>query len=187
MSKSEALNTPGQSRTSDFHLVSVTDRKREGEAEAEPSLHRRSREKRPFKGIRWQNSRLKNEVTPGLPLGGLESKSGIGTDKERGHGVCFHFRESDWSDASRRRGGCGGRFSQLDGMFRENTVPERARWWLVVCEGLRTSVQPQLSFGDSAVDRRSSAWRNHKKVCLWRITSNYHKIKKHLWFQRQGK
>lgn len=68
-------------------------KKREGEAEAEFSLHRRSGEKRPFKGIRWQNSRLKNEVTLGLPLGGLESKSGIGMDRERGHAVCFHFRE----------------------------------------------------------------------------------------------
>lgn len=35
--------------------------------------------------------------------------------------------ESDWSDASRKRGGCGGRFGQLDGMFCENGVPERAR------------------------------------------------------------
>lgn len=40
MSKSEALNTPGQSGLSDFHLVLVTDRNREGDAEVEPSLHR---------------------------------------------------------------------------------------------------------------------------------------------------
>lgn len=168
VSKCEALNTTGQSGPSDFHLVSVTDKKREGEAEL--SLHRRSGEKRPFKGIRWQNSRLKNEVTPGLPLGGLESKSGIGTDGKRGHAVCFHFRESDWSDASRRRGGCGGRFSQLDGMFCENRVPERARWWLAFYEGLRTSVQPQLLLGTRLLTEEVQP-RGAIKVCIMASTT----------------
>lgn len=152
----------GPKRDSDFHLDLVTDRNREGEAEAELSLHRCSGEKRPFKGIRWQNSRLKNEVTPGLPLGGLESKSGTGTDREKGHGVCFHFRESDWSDANRRCGGCRGRFSQLDGMFHDYRVPERVRWWLVVCEDLRTSVQPQLSLETQLLTEEVQPGKDHK-------------------------